>query len=286
MSWLKVQKSTARKPEVLRLSVELGIHPDHAFGLCFRFWCWCDDQLCDGNVPGVTPELIDGLIGHAGFASALVDVGWLQVRSGSLVIPRFDRHLSESAKNRALSAERTKRSRSKGNQKSNADVTLKSLPEKIREDKNTKRKYNAGEDSIESPANASNAGFLTGPSPEFLRFWAEYPKKVGRQAACDAWDWALVQIESERGIDYAAAIEWLITKTEDFAKSKLGRSGKFIPNPDKFLIQQRFFDDPAEWEKDNGSDRDTGRRSSKRQTGRHHSDATADDLEAIVFKTV
>lgn len=123
--WLKIEKATVRKPEVLRIAIALGIHPDHAFGICFRFWSWCDDQLETGNVTGVTESLVDALVERSGFASALVDVGWLQVRNGSLVVPNFDRHLSESAKKRGLTAKRVAKSKSKH---ANAAVTVDALP--------------------------------------------------------------------------------------------------------------------------------------------------------------
>jgi hypothetical protein len=109
--WIKVQKSTPGKPEVLALADELGIHVDHAFGLCFRFWSWCDDQMTDGHAQSVTNVTLDSFFGHAGFATALVKVGWLRVRNGSLEVPNFDRHLSESAKNRALSGMRKAKQR-------------------------------------------------------------------------------------------------------------------------------------------------------------------------------
>lgn len=119
--WIKVEKSTARKPEVLRLSDLLGIHPDQAFGLCVRFWSWCDDHMTDGHAQSVTNVTLDTAFGHAGFSSALIEVGWLRVRSSaaegspgcSLEVPHFDRHLSESAKNRALSANRKQKQRGK-----------------------------------------------------------------------------------------------------------------------------------------------------------------------------
>jgi len=109
--WIKVEKSTARKPEVLRIAADLEISPDEAFGLCFRFWSWCDDHLTDGHADGVTVVTLDALIGRAGFAESLLKVCWLQVRSGSLVVPNFDRHLSASAKNRALSGKRQRNKR-------------------------------------------------------------------------------------------------------------------------------------------------------------------------------
>jgi hypothetical protein len=35
--WIKVEKATPAKPEVLSISEILGVHPVHAFGLCVKF---------------------------------------------------------------------------------------------------------------------------------------------------------------------------------------------------------------------------------------------------------
>lgn len=135
--WIKVEKATARKPEVLRIADLLGIPLDHAFGLCVRFWSWVDDHVATGHVHSVTCVTLETVFGHAGFVDALLSVGWLRVRNSSLVIPNFDRHLSESAKNRALSRERKQKQRSQ-------TVTEMSRSERTREEKrreevNTKR---------------------------------------------------------------------------------------------------------------------------------------------------
>jgi hypothetical protein len=159
--WIKAEKATPRKPEVLQIAVKLGIHPDHAFGLCFRFWCWCDDNLQTCNVVGVTEVMLDALLERDGVASALVEAGWLQVRNGSLVIPNFDRHLSESAKKRGLSAKRTAESRSR---KCNGDSVTKVLPEKRREEKSI-RERETGENRIP---------FLETRSTLFLEAWKRW----------------------------------------------------------------------------------------------------------------
>lgn len=104
--WIPVEHATARKPEILELSELLSIHPDQAFGLCFRFWCWCDSNLETGNASRVTLSMLDTLLERNGFAAALVKVGWLRVRDGSLEVPNYDRHLSKNAKKRALSRNR------------------------------------------------------------------------------------------------------------------------------------------------------------------------------------
>lgn len=151
MEWIKVEKATARKVEVIALASILGIHPDHAFGLCFRFWAWCDEALRDGHARGMTLCALDAIFGHPGFVPALVEVGWLNDRNGALEVPNFDRHLSQSAKNRALAAERAKTSRAARHanvtrtSRANRDATVtKSAPEerrgeKRREDPNGER---------------------------------------------------------------------------------------------------------------------------------------------------
>lgn len=127
--WIKVEKATRGKPEVLRLAVALNVHPMHALGLCVAFWSWADDQLTDGHAVGVTKEVLDTHLGHAGFCEALESVGWLQVRSGSLVVPHFDRNLSESAKNRALAKDR------KGKQRQSKPVPASTVPKVSRSDR-------------------------------------------------------------------------------------------------------------------------------------------------------
>jgi len=129
--WVKVEKATLSKPEVLEISQILGIHPLHAFGLCVRFWIWCDDQISDGNARGVTNVTLDFVIGNAGVTDALVKVGWLIEKNGSIQVPNFDRHLSKCAKNRATTRNRVGNHRGK----CNAASVTESLPEKRREEK-------------------------------------------------------------------------------------------------------------------------------------------------------
>lgn len=99
--FVMVQFATPRKPEVLRLASLLNIEPPHAFGLCVMAWMWFDEQTEDGRASGATELMLDAVVGRSGFSRALRDVGWLQVREGSLVVPNFDRLMGESAKKRA-----------------------------------------------------------------------------------------------------------------------------------------------------------------------------------------
>lgn len=111
--WIKVEKTTARKTEILQIAGLLNIHPDHAFGLCVRFWCWADDQIADGYARGVTLSLLECAFGHDGFVAALASVGWLEEVDGGVRVCNWDRHLSKSAKSRALAKTRVAKAREK-----------------------------------------------------------------------------------------------------------------------------------------------------------------------------
>jgi hypothetical protein len=104
--WLKIEKATRRKSEVLAIAAELGVSRGEAFDLCVGFWEWAEEQTADGVIDGVSPAQLDEIVGRPGFSHALLKVDWLQVRSGSLVVPRFARHMGQSAKKRALDANR------------------------------------------------------------------------------------------------------------------------------------------------------------------------------------
>lgn len=188
--WIKIEKSTPRKPEVLHLCELLSVTPDEAFGLCFRFWSWCDDHLETGCASRVTEKMIDVALGRNGLASALIEVGWLQARNGSLVIPNFDRHLSESAKKRALSGKRMAKSRLRS---SCADSVTKAQPEKRREEKsNTKTKNppTPPEELLETPQvnepPLPDSKSRDSPPPRIVPFAQPYD---------DQPDWLVVEAE-------------------------------------------------------------------------------------------
>lgn len=174
--WIKVEKATARKPEIMGIARELSISMDAAFGLCFRFWCWCDDNLTTGNAFCVTESLLDETLGKQNFASAMVKVGWLQFDGDQMTVPNFDRHLSKGAKTRAETAIRVaecKKRKREERYSGNDSVTQKTLPEKRREDMNT----DMG-DSKKSPPIVKAQPKTEFPeeldTPEFRATWAEW----------------------------------------------------------------------------------------------------------------
>lgn len=111
MAWIKVEHGTPDKPEIIRLADALGIDQDAAFGKCIRFWIWADQQSIDGNALSVTTAFLDRLTNCPGFSAGLITVGWLESRNGRFSIPNFDRQNGQTAKARALTSDRVKRSR-------------------------------------------------------------------------------------------------------------------------------------------------------------------------------
>ena len=128
--WIKLEHATPDKPEIVKMSAILRMDQDAVFGKCVRLWIWADQQSVDGNDLIVTEPFIDRLTFCSGFAVALRQVGWLSGRDGRLMIPNFDRHNGQTAKNRAQTKTRVERSRSS---ECNATSVTKPLPEKRRE---------------------------------------------------------------------------------------------------------------------------------------------------------
>lgn len=134
--WIKVEKGTPDKPEILEMASMLSIQdPDTIVGKLVRVWAWFDSNSENGHAPSVTNVLLDRLTGVTGFVDAMVFVGWLEKNEDGYNITKFDRHLGKGAKKRASDAERKRKSRDKSQACHKESVTKKGL-DKIREDKN------------------------------------------------------------------------------------------------------------------------------------------------------
>ncbi|HBH5165655.1 TPA: hypothetical protein KTQ72_004720 [Escherichia coli] len=140
-NWIKLEVITPDKPEIFRLAEILNIDPDAALGKVIRFWAWADQQMIDGNADcnarGVTKSAIDRITFMAGFADALIQVGWLVETNGVLSLPNFERHNGKSSKKRAVTNERVTKIRElkrKGNAGSVTQMDQKALPEEEEEE--------------------------------------------------------------------------------------------------------------------------------------------------------
>ena len=113
--WIKVEKSTLRKPEVATIARLLGVPRHQCIGILLDFWMWLDDVCVDGHVDACVDADVDAVLSTPGLAAALQVVGWAKFEAsadgltGRLLVPHHDRHFGESAKNRSLKSERQAR---------------------------------------------------------------------------------------------------------------------------------------------------------------------------------
>jgi len=147
--WIKVQKDTPDKPEVLAIASRLNIDPDAVTGKLIRVWSWFDTHTTDGNALSVTFAFLDRLTSVTGFAEQMVFCGWLNQNGSMLSLPNFENHNGETAKKRAQSKNRTEKHRSNANSNanSNASSVTKVLPEKRREEKSYSVSKDTGDKS-------------------------------------------------------------------------------------------------------------------------------------------
>ena len=112
--WIKVEKDTPAKPEVMRLAALLDIDEFTVVGHLIAFWSWVDSNLSpecprtQGTIRG-----LDRIAGRAGFCEAMIAVGWLSHVDGVFEIPKMGRHMGKSAKLRAEDTEKKAKKRSR-----------------------------------------------------------------------------------------------------------------------------------------------------------------------------
>jgi hypothetical protein len=164
--WIKWTKGLARKPEVLQIASRLGVSRHAAVGILMEVWEWADDNVViDDSASGFDPDncpgsvrlgdqsasLFDATFGVPGLADAMTAVGWIAIRSGSLVFPNFARHNGKSAKARALDSARKRTAR----QSSPASVPI---PSGSQPDRTRIRGEEKREERREDPPNPPPAG--------------------------------------------------------------------------------------------------------------------------------
>lgn len=162
--WIKVECITPDKPEVLAIAGLLGIDPDAVLGKLVRLWVWANQVSRDGCAVSATDATIDMLVRLPGFAEAMRKTGWLHGENGHVSFPNFARHNGNSAKKRALAANRMRCARS----------ATTAQPEKRREEKSKEPPLPPKEEkSKKQPAPPPEVPESLN-TPEFRDAWADF----------------------------------------------------------------------------------------------------------------
>lgn len=174
--WIKLERATLNKPEVLAIGRITGAGHAAAFLACCKLWCWVDENSVDGFVDGVAPQNVDDIVSLTGFADALSKVGWghFDTSGTKMTIPNFERHLSQGSKTRSLKHRRQDKWRTKSVDASvDAPAPQARLPEKRREEKILEEKENKQKKSRPPKFDPLKAD-LPFNTNEFREAWADW----------------------------------------------------------------------------------------------------------------
>ena len=132
--WIKFRKKLIRDGRVLKIARKCNAARVTAIGALVTLWC-LGDEYCEENgaLLGYTKADLDAEIGVPGFVDALPP-DWFCMDGDTPQLPMYQQHNGETAKQRAMTANRVLRHR-RGVEKCNASTVTKSLPEKRREEK-------------------------------------------------------------------------------------------------------------------------------------------------------
>ena len=163
--WIKWVKGLATRPEIVRIASALRTDRRRTACACMELWEWADSVTIDGDVQGVTPEFIDEYIGISGFFSAMEASGWVSQIPNGIRFTNFTRHNGESAKRRALDADRKQAAREHVRKMSASQADK----ERTREEKRREEKKQQQQEETPSGAAA--------PAADSLRDWATQQAK-------------------------------------------------------------------------------------------------------------
>jgi hypothetical protein len=278
-NWIKMRIDLADDPAVIAMAARLNLDEDMIVGKLHRLWSWFDQHTMNGNAIGVTATWVDRRVNCQGFSEAMISVGWLDETADGLQLPNFERHNGETAKARALTANRVAKSKTKGNATTvttgNALSVTTPLP---RLDKRREYKEHtppAGETGQAAPPDLGpRETWLPGESPAFKKFFAAYPRKSAPSKAWTVWQATVAGLVGQRGKPDAEVEDWLIDRAEAYASSPAGMppppgQDDFRPAPAKWLQDGKYDEPFEEWQKPNakakhGTDGNSNSRSYRR----------------------
>lgn len=257
-NWIKWEKGLEKRGEVARMADILDEDHRVVACACMLFWAWIDDETTDGtmrykSVTGAS-RACDFAAGIKGFAAAMIEVGWLVIsEDGLLEIPRFDRHNSKTAKERALNHSRNEKYR--GDKKRHASVAPTVTEASRGASHNRERVESKNKEDI-VVASATTRSAASPPtssrySSAFEKFWEVYPRHSAKGRAAKAFEQHVKLVGTERELMRPEAVAWLVAAAVEYAASQLVRSldADKVPHAATWLNDRRYDDDRSEWQR-------------------------------------
>jgi DNA replication protein DnaT len=110
--WIKVENHLHEKIEVAAIAEHTGMDIDTAVGKLIKVWAWASRNCYADGVTNVTALRVIREISRCdSFDEALIKTGWIIVKGDKIEFTNFDRHNSQTAKDRALASARMAKKR-------------------------------------------------------------------------------------------------------------------------------------------------------------------------------
>lgn len=104
--WIKMRSNLWDDPRVTSIVDATDSTEATVIGALYWLWSMADQHSEDGFLHGISLRQIDRKTGVAGFAAAVVAVGWMEDLGNGVEIVRFNEHNGASAKRRASESRR------------------------------------------------------------------------------------------------------------------------------------------------------------------------------------
>lgn len=233
MAWFKVDDSFPQHPKVLAIPRR---HRAAAVGLWTLGGTWCAAQLTDGYLGA---HMVEELASTQRHADLLVEVGLWEVADGGYQIHDYLDYNPSADEVRADQARKHEAKAKAGRAGGIASGIARRKHEGSRVEAESKQNGSETKPRPDPTPSASNEAEKNSPSPDgeaaFDRFYAAYPRKVGRKDAEKAFTKAAIEVDPEELV--AAAERYAADPNQPTDRSK-------IPHPATWLNQGRWGDEP------------------------------------------
>lgn len=213
------------KPQLREIGNRVGLDRLAVAGRVVLIWATAQEKANgEGVLAGKFPAWVDTFVECAGFATAMMEAGWLDLTPAGVKIPEFDAFISKRAIRRLSKAEW---------QQANRTGKLATAEPNV-----DRCGPNVDPTGTLPPATTVSGPTRKEVAARFERFWTAFPNKKGKPAALGKF--RVLDPSEELLVRILAAIE-LQSRSQQWVKD----DGQFIPNPATWLHNKRWEDDPA-----------------------------------------
>jgi hypothetical protein len=142
-----------------------NVDRDTILGKLIRLWQWVSTQSEKDHLTGISREMVDNMSHVLGFASALIDVGFMRSEADGLKLTHFDSHLSTPAKARMGDSFRKAWDRRQKGAQPRPDTSRTSVPA-AKSKENTRKSLSASKQSNRREAESSGQEEPSSDSPQ------------------------------------------------------------------------------------------------------------------------